>query len=111
MPQTSPPNYEALDDQGFVYMRPAQTIGELPRLLRESALEEATQVIALKLNLKPIGIIQYGVSAYSAFGLDRPAVRKHQHLKLLLTCGDDMPLDYCNSYAPADPRQSCLVLL
>lgn len=93
------PEYQALDKQGFDFLRPAQVIGELPLEARASALIEATATIATKAGLIAVKHIPFGAPEFTAFdGMNRPKAKHHAESKLLLTKGDDVSLDNCPSY-------------
>jgi len=93
------PEYQALDGQGFEYLRTALVIGELPLEARASALIEATTAIATKVGLNAVKHIPFGAPVFTAFeGMNRPKAKHHAESKLLLTKGDDVSLDYCPSY-------------
>jgi hypothetical protein len=105
MPQTTldmkRPEYLALDNQGFEYQRLALVISELPLEDRSPALLEATTVIAAKLGLTAAKPIPFGAPMFTAFeGMTRPKAKHHAQVKLLLTLGADVSLDYCPGYDP-----------
>lgn len=90
------PDYEALDRQGFPYVRPAQVVAELPTPeARGTALESATQEIAKRMQTTAQRRIGFGTPVFAAFGLTRPQAKVHEQAKLLLTMGGDLSLDYC----------------
>lgn len=92
------PNIEALNHQGYPYIRPARSIGELPsRDARIAALDSATATIAKLIGLAPERRIPFGLPAYSVF-MTRPEAVKHPHAKLLLTPADQLTLDLCPEY-------------
>lgn len=94
------PEYQALDKQGLEYLRPARVIGELPLEARAAALIEATAAIATKTGLKAVKHIPFGAPVFTAFeGMTRPKAKHHTEGKLLLTIGDDVSLDYCQTYS------------
>lgn len=93
------PEYKALDNQGFEYLRTALVIGELPLEARDSAMIEATAAISTKAGLNAVKRIAFGAPVFTAFhGMNRPKAKHHAESKLLLTKGDDVSLDYCPSY-------------
>lgn len=82
------PQYEALDAQGYPYMREARVIGELPLAARRTALDAAITTVGNECGLtasKPL-----------SFGLNRREASRHAHSKLLLTQGSDLSLEYAN---------------
>ena len=94
------PEYQALDGQGFEYMRDALVIGELPVEARADALREATEAIANKTGLLELKTIPFGAPVFTAFeGMTRPKAKHHAESKLLLTMGDDVSRDFCSTYA------------
>jgi hypothetical protein len=98
------PSYQALNGEGLEYRRPALVIGELPWEARAAALDEATTSIARALNLTPQKAIPFGAPLFTAFvGMTRPIAKRHARSALLLTKGDDVPLDYCASYIAMAP--------
>lgn len=94
------PDYEALDNQGLPYTRPSRVVGELPTpAQRIAALAEATPAIAQRIGIPACGVVKFGDPVFRAFvGLDRNKAKRHPDAALLLTMGDDVPLDYCASY-------------
>lgn len=90
------PTYEALDAKGLPYNRPARVVGELPHSDVRAALESATQEISRRLDMAAKGSIPFGSPVYVAFGLTRPQAKSHPEATLLLTHGENLPLDYCN---------------
>ena len=94
------PDYEALDNQGMPYTRHARVVGELPTPeLRIAALAEATPVISRQIGIPAIRFVKFGNPVFKAFeGLDRNKAKRHPDSALLLTMGDDVPLDFCPSY-------------
>ena len=96
------PLYEALDRQGLPYMRPAKVIGELPTADVAAATDSATQQIAKMLNMSAVRCIQYGAPVFVAFGLTRNQAKQHSLADLLLTRGDEVPLDHCPVYDAAE---------
>lgn len=88
--------YEALDGNGFPYMRDARVIDELPTLeMRHQACVDATEQIGKKLGLSPTRRIPYGAPVYEAFGLTRPQAIKHSSAALLLQLGCALDLELC----------------
>ncbi|MDO9236193.1 MAG: hypothetical protein Q7U28_09210 [Aquabacterium sp.] len=94
------PQYEALDVQGLPYLRLARVVGELPTPdVRLAALVEATAAIAEKTGLNVVKRIPFGAPVFTAFeGMNRPKAKHHVEFQLLLTMGDEVSLDYCQSY-------------
>ncbi len=94
------PEYLALDNEGIEYSREARIIGELPLSLRHQALEEATERICELVGMQASGRIAFGSPVFCAFNsLNRNRAKAHSQSKLLLTFGDDIPLDLCATYA------------
>lgn len=90
--------YLALNEHGNEYERAARVVGELPIELRNIALHEATLVISRICALKSIHTVDFGRPAFYAFaGMNRQLAKKHPFAGLLLTYGDDMPLDLMGS--------------
>lgn len=97
MKQTSP-TYEALDQNGRPYTRPARIIAELPTpSCRIEACGEATSSIARMLGLTAQRRIAFGLPVFAAFMTSAEA-KKHPQRKLLETCGADVSLDLCSTY-------------
>ena len=95
------PQYEALNaSSGLPYLRPAQTIDELPTPEdRKAALIEAITAIAEKIGLTPTTNLKFGQPVFCAFkGMTRASSKNHPQAKLLLTMACDTPLEYCASY-------------
>ena len=93
------PQYEALNSQGFPYMRLAQVIDELATPEeRITALKEAGAEISDLLQLPLLKPINYGTPAHLAFGLTRNQAKAHAQVKLLLTHGCDVPLQFTESW-------------
>ncbi|MGP9654799.1 hypothetical protein [Halomonas sp. AOP35-4E-18] len=90
------PQYEALDEQGYPYMREARVIGELPLAARRSALDAATIKVGNECGLMALKPLSFGLPVFEAFGLNRREASRHAHSKLLLTQGIDVSLEYAN---------------
>lgn len=100
------PIYEALDQHGLPYHRPAVVIGELPHHAVEAALASATQQLSRQLNSAPLRPIPYGSPVFVAFGLNRRQAKNHPEMELLLTKGDGLSLDFCPEYDCPTGRES-----
>jgi len=84
---------EALDQEGYPYIRDAMRIGELPDLEdRKKACKIATEKLAELTGLSPSGHIRFGLPAYYAFGLTPKQAESHEHSGYLLLSGGDLPL-------------------
>lgn len=95
------PDYEALDSIGLPYMRKARVIGELSPADTKEALAEATAAVAELIGVKACSVIKYGTPAFLAMtGMNRNMAKRHAHAHTLLSCGCDLSLDLCASYAP-----------
>jgi len=96
------PDYEALDTQGFPYIRAARVVGELPTPEeRGAALQAATVEISDRLQLKAQKEICFGTPVHLAFGMTRQQAKNHPQAELLLKKGDEVPLDFCPLYERA----------
>ncbi len=102
------PDYEASDSMGFPYVRKARVIGELATSETKDALVEATSAIAKLINVEASGIIKYGTPAFLVFGMNRNVAKRHAQADLLLTCGCDLSLDFCESFEPASSETGSL---
>lgn len=92
------PTYEALDQHGRPFMRPARIVAELPTpAARLAACEEATDAIAQLLGCVVPRRISFGLPVYAAF-MTAPEAKKHAQRKLLETRGCDVSLDHCATY-------------
>lgn len=89
------PLVEALDGEGRPYRREARSIGELPWESRKPALLDATHRIAAVLGMEAVRSIPFGCPVYRAFGLTRPAAKKHANASLLMISGCNLPLSFC----------------
>ncbi|MBE0465483.1 hypothetical protein [Halomonas colorata] len=90
------PQYEALDAQGYPYMREARVIGELPLAARRTALDAAITTVGNECGLTASKPLSFGLPVFEAFGLNRREASRHAHSKLLLTQGSDLSLEYAN---------------
>ena len=89
------PDYEALDANGFPYIRKARIIGELPNAKdRLQALSTATPKVAAALGIKAKKTINFGTPVHMAFGLTRQQAKHHALSALLLTTGENLSLDF-----------------
>ncbi len=77
------------------YERDAYVIGELPHEMRKEASEHAAQSIARMLGLPAPQRILAGVPVYCSFEMRPADAMRHQHAKLLLTRGTNVPLYHC----------------
>ncbi len=98
------PEYEALNDQGYTYLREAREIGELDVSERRAAINAAVPVISDKLGLAPVAPLSSGLPVYTAFGLKPGQAKRHSEAQLLLTKGIDLSLDLVPIYLPAKPQ-------
>lgn len=97
MKQTRP-NYEALDQNGRPFTRPARIIAELPTpACRLVACSEATAEISQLLGLPAVRRIAFGVPVFAGF-MTAPESKKHPQRQLLETRGCDVSLDLCAAY-------------
>ncbi|KKN85065.1 hypothetical protein LCGC14_0282340 [marine sediment metagenome] len=92
------PEYEALDSQGYPYMRQARVVGELPSKDCRTALDEAVGMISREVGLTAVRPLSFGLAAFHAFGMNHREACRHAHSRLLLTQGVDLPLDYIPAY-------------
>ncbi|WP_427047114.1 hypothetical protein [Halomonas casei] len=90
------PQYEALDAQGYAYMREPRVIGELPIAARRPTLDAAITKVSDECGLTASKPLSFGLPVFEAFGLNRREARRHAHSKLLLTQGTDLSLEYAN---------------
>lgn len=87
--------YEALDAEGRPVLREARIIGELPHEMRGQACAIAAERIGRLLGRAPRKSLLFGAPVYEAFGMSRPEAKMHPQVKLLLTLGVHLSLDYC----------------
>lgn len=94
------PDYEALDKQGLPFIRPARIVGELPTPeARHAALVEATIAIAERAGIRATADIKLSTPVFCALdGMRRTKAKHHEDSALLLTLGEDVPLEFCASY-------------
>lgn len=97
MKQTRP-TYEALDQSGHPFLRPARIIGELPTpACRKAASSDATDSVAQLLDRPAVRQIAFGLPVFAAF-MTAPEAKKHPQRELLETRGCDVSLDLCATY-------------
>jgi len=77
------------------YQRAARVIGELPHEMREEASKQAAQCIAGVLVFPAPQRILAGVPVYRSFDMRPADAKRHQHVKLLMMFGTDIPLIHC----------------
>ncbi|UUZ66353.1 hypothetical protein LP417_35675 (plasmid) [Polaromonas sp. P1-6] len=98
------PEYEALDDAGFPYLRPARLIDELPISQRAAALELATEKMSQLLGIPANRTIPFGAPVYVAF-MSRPEAKKHSQSVHLLRLGESIPLTFCVPNSTLEPSR------
>lgn len=93
-----PYDYEALDQHGSPYIRPARIISELPWVQRKAALTNALPQIGKIVDLEPKQHLSFGLPVYKAFGLNAKEARKHPQASLLKLSGANISLDLVPGY-------------
>jgi hypothetical protein len=97
MPQNRP-TYEALDQRGRPFTRPARIVAELPTpAARLAACDEATGAIAQLLGRTAQRRIAFGMPVFAAF-MTAPEAKKHPQKALLETRGCVVSMDLCTTY-------------
>jgi hypothetical protein len=92
------PNYEAIDQSGRTYIRPALTVDELPLAERLNALVDMRPVISEIVGIEPLGKFSYGLPIYTAFRMTLGQAKQHVHSKILLLKGCDLNLNFHPKY-------------
>lgn len=85
--------YEALDNTGTPFTRPARIISELPWRQRKGALISAMDAVSQQVGIEAIDRISFGIPVFNAFGLNANEARKHPKAALLMTAGCDISLE------------------
>lgn len=97
----SRPDYEALDGNGIAYVRRAMFVHELPDADRRAALEEAVHAIAKLVGVEIVAPIKMATPVFTCLkGMNRNIAKRHPQSALLLTNGERLSLDFCQSYLP-----------
>jgi hypothetical protein len=95
------PDYEALDAQGYPYMREAKVVGELPLADCRPALDAALAPVSNALGMPALKALSFGLPVLEAFGINHREAARHEQAKLLLTQGTNLSLDFVPSYTSA----------
>jgi hypothetical protein len=90
--------YEALNNAGKPFIRPARIISELPWRMRKAALSGALAAVSEQVGLESIGQISFGIPVFNAFGLNAKEARNHPKATLLMTAGGDIGLEMVPSF-------------
>jgi hypothetical protein len=102
----SRPDYEALDAQGYPYMREAKVVGELPLADRRPALDAALAAVSNSLGMPARKALSFGLPVFEAFDLNRREAGRHEQAALLMTQGVNLSLDYIPAYALANVSEN-----
>lgn len=92
------PDYEALDAQGYPYMREAKVVDELPLADRRPALDAALTAVSKSLGMPASKALKFGLPVFEAFGLNRCEAIRHVKASLLLTPAAFLNLDFVTVY-------------
>ena len=100
--------YEAVNNEGYTFVRDAKVVGELPHQLRLKTLEIGAQEVAQYLGLKysdPNKLRpSFGIPLYQSFGLNKSEALKSVHSDILLKTGSELPLNlfsrFVNHFEP-----------
>ncbi|HFL7937940.1 hypothetical protein IYR97_26195 (plasmid) [Pseudomonas fulva] len=90
--------YEALDELGSTYLRPARIISELPWAQRRTALTKALPVIGKLVSLVPQQQFSFGLGVFKAFRLNAAEARRHPQVGVLTLSAGDISLDLVPGY-------------